>query len=481
MNIFLVIFTLGLVSVSHETTPSNLGVNSNPTTIPTQNVLRKRNAFVNNNLTFGGSGVRNNFPGLSVVANNALQIALQRKHSNVAVNAFDKGNDDSNRQPSHEQQFEEIKKELRKEKEELSQFVNGNSYDVLDKYLKQVKRTLRIFISFWDQDSDLLYLKNIMLFRHLIKQVAFQSLKRVENVIDFVTAKQSVDTENKEDYKTIQLELTEAEANVEFMGIEIQRFIDLVVNAADNEQLIRNAFNDLRSHAEAKPFLDQVQNAIKINQIIKLGLNVVAKNSLQRKHSNSAVDAIDSSNYDEYFNHQPSAEQQYEMIEKELKEEKEELFQFVNGNSYEGFDKYLDKVKSTLESFNLYFAEDTKLNFKNFIFRRDLIKQEVFQLSKRVQNVIDFVTAKQSVDTENKDNYKTIQLELTAAKANLEFMGKQFQDFIDLVNAANNEQLIRNAFNELRLQAEAKPFLVQVQKAININQIIKLNNDFRSE
>jgi len=58
---------------------------------------------------------------------------------------------------------------------------------------------------------------------------------------------------------------------------------------------------------------------------------------------------------------------------------------------------------------------------------------------------------------------------LTAAKANFEFMGKKSQDFIDqVVEAGDNEQLVKNAFNELRSQAEAKPFLVQVENAMTI-------------
>jgi len=190
---------------------------------------------------------------------------------------------------------------------------------------------------------------------------------------------------------------------------------------------------------------------------------------------------MDWSKVDEYFSPEPSDEEQYEMMEKESEEEKKELFQFLNENSYEGLDKHLDKVKVLLESFNAYFTEDAKsIFFKNFIFHRDLIKQVVFQSSNRVENVIDFVTAKQSVDTENKEKYETIQHELTEAKANLEFMGKRIQHFIDqVVDAGDDERLLINAYNELRSQAKAKPFLVQVDNAITINQRIKLESDFR--
>jgi len=186
----------------------------------------------------------------------------------VDPNEFDKY---KNRELTPEEQNEVRTMLLQYEREVLLNQVNDKSYFWVDFYLEKVHLTLESFNDFFSDDADVLHLQSFVNKRDHVKYVELAT-KRLENAIIFVTKKASQDSytqKEKKNFEIIIKDLTEARTNVEFLGQKLQECLDKFVAADNDEALMEKAILDLKNHALAKPFLNQIDHAIKMHEKIK--------------------------------------------------------------------------------------------------------------------------------------------------------------------------------------------------------------------
>jgi len=157
-----------------------------------------------------------------------------------------------------------------------------------------------------------------------------------------------------------------------------------------------------------------------------------------------------------------------------INDDGEELLEAINEKSLFRLGNYLDNIKDTLDYFTALIETDVK-DIDNLI-GHQLEAGFISEYAEiTLKYAIDFVSGKLSQGSytpEQNAKFETIKKDLLQVLDHVVYLGAKVQDCLDKFAASEANEVRETALNELKAEAEKKPFLPLIQDALEQNEEI---------
>jgi len=141
---------------------------------------------------------------------------------------------------------------------------DNSKYSFFNAYLNQLENNLQSFAQFFDHYTDIKHFNNFIIEPWAVDYVIFSTSKEINFALDYVKEQLTEDSYNetqKEKFKIIQKDLTEAKENTDFLGEKMKVCLNKFPSVSEEDtEAKKEALSELKNYALDKPFLHLIQH-----------------------------------------------------------------------------------------------------------------------------------------------------------------------------------------------------------------------------